>query len=267
MLRVDSLAVSFPAPSGRLTAVHDVSLEVGRGECVGLVGESGSGKTLTALAILGLISPPGTIDRGRIEVEGESLLDLSSTAWQRIRGRRVAMVFQEPTAALNPVLTIGYQLIETLRWHHQLDRTAARREALRLLERVAIAAAADRLSQYPHELSGGQCQRVMLALALAGRPQYLLADEPTTALDMTIQAQILDLLDELRRELNLGVLLVTHDLAVVAECSTRMVVLQAGRVVEQGATETVFWHPKHPYTRSLLDSRFGGSASQRGHLE
>lgn len=257
MLSVRSLGISFPGARERLRVVQNVSFELARGECLGLVGESGSGKTLTALALLGLVAPPGRVDQGKIELDGLALSALSADEWAGVRGRRLAMVFQEPTSALNPVFTIGFQLIETLRLHRGFDRSAARREALRLLDRVAIPAAAERLHQFPDQLSGGQCQRVMLAIALAGEPEILIADEPTTALDVTVQAQILALLEDLRRDLDLGILLITHDLAVVAETCSRMLVLHRGRVVEEGLTAAVFRCPCHAYTRSLFAAQLG----------
>ena len=263
LLDVRGLEVSFPARGeGRGAAVwtpvvRGVSLAVGRGEVVGLVGESGSGKSLTALAVLGLVPPPGRVTRGEVLLEGSGdLLALDERALRRVRGGRIAMVFQEPATAFNPVYTIGFQIAEAVRAqardHRRISRREARAEAVRLLERVAVPDARRRLDSYPHQLSGGQRQRAMIAMALAGRPDLLLADEPTTALDVTLQAQILDLLEELRRDLGLAVLLITHDLGVVAESCDRVVVMNAGRVVETAGVEDLFRAPAHPYTRELL---------------
>jgi len=259
LLDVRDLEVSFPVRGGGWTpVVSGVSLAVGRGEVVGLVGESGSGKSMTALAVLGLVPPPGRVTAGRVLLDGPGdgepadLLKLDERELRRVRGGRVAMVFQEPATALNPVYTIGFQIAEAVRAHGGVSRREARAEAARLLERVAVADAPRRLDSYPHQLSGGQRQRAMIAMALAGRPDLLLADEPTTALDVTLQAQILELLDELRRDLGLAVLLITHDLGVVAETCDRVVVMSAGRVVETAGVEELFRAPAHPYTRELL---------------
>ena len=259
LLDVRGLEVSFPARGeGRGAAawtpvVRGVSLTVGRGEVVGLVGESGSGKSLTALAVLGLVPPPGRVTRGEVLLEGSGdLLRLDELALRQVRGGRIAMVFQEPATAFNPVYSIGFQIAEAVRARKSVSRREARDEAARLLERVAVPDARRRLDSYPHQLSGGQRQRAMIAMALAGRPDLLLADEPTTALDVTLQAQILELLEELRRDLGLAVLLITHDLGVVAESCDRVVVMNAGRVVETAGVEELFRAPAHPYTRELL---------------
>ena len=232
--------------------MRDVSLSVDRAEFVGLVGESGCGKSMTALAVLRLVTPPGRITKGRILLDGTDLLGLSEARMRRVRGARVAIVFQEPMTALNPVFTVGHQIVEAIRVHRKMSRREARHLAAELLERVAIPAPADRLSDYPHQLSGGQRQRVMIAMALAAEPELLIADEPTTALDVTVQAQILELLEELRRDLGLGILLITHDLAVVAEVCSRAVVMYAGRAVEEAPVEALFTRAAHPYTRGLL---------------
>ena len=261
LLDVRDLEVSFPArAAGRGEAwtpvVRGVSLTVGRGEVVGLVGESGSGKSMTALAVLGLVPPPGRVTGGGVLLDGPDgtvdLLKLDERALRQVRGGRIAMVFQEPATAFNPVYTIGFQIAEAVRTHRRVSRREAREEAARLLERVAVPDARRRLDAYPHQLSGGQRQRAMIAMALAGGPELLLADEPTTALDVTLQAQILELLDELRRDLGLAVLLITHDLGVVAETCDRVVVMNAGRVVETAGVEELFRAPVHPYTRELL---------------
>jgi peptide/nickel transport system ATP-binding protein len=261
LLEIRDLGVAFPARDageGWLPVVRGVSLSVGRGEVVGLVGESGSGKTLTALAVLGLVPPPGRVTAGSIRLSEDGgggavdLLALGPEALRRVRGGRIAMVFQEPATAFNPVYSIGFQIAEAVRAHRRISRGEAREEAARLLDRVAFPDARRRLDDYPHQLSGGQRQRAMIAMALAGRPDLLLADEPTTALDVTLQAQILELLDELRRDLGLAVLLITHDLGVVAETCDRVVVMRAGRVVETAGVEELFRAPADPYTRELL---------------
>ena len=252
LLAVSGLEISFLSPSGWRSVVRGVSFDVARGEIVGLVGESGSGKTLTSLAVLDLVPPPGRVMAGRILLEGTDLLTLPPREMRQVRGGRVAMVFQEPATALNPVYSIGFQITEALRAHRRLARRAAREQAVRLLERVAIPDARRRLGDYPHQLSGGQRQRVMIAMALAGEPDLLLADEPTTALDVTLQAQILELLMDLRAELGLSVLLVTHDLGVVAETCDRVVVMKDGEIVETAGVMELFRAPAHPYTRELL---------------
>ena len=246
------LTVSFPQGERRVPVVRDVSLTVGRGEIVGLVGESGSGKSMTALSVLRLVPPPGAIEAGRVLLDGVDLFTLPEREMRRVRGGRVAMVFQEPLTALNPVYTAGFQIAEVVRAHRKVSRRAARDEASRLLELVALPDPRRRLDDYPHQLSGGQRQRVMIAMALAAGPSLLLADEPTTALDVTIQAQILELLERLRGELGLSVLLITHDLAVVAETCDRVLVMQAGQIVEEAAVDDLFRAPAHPYTRLLL---------------
>ncbi len=252
LLEIDRLTVTVPGPRGPVAAVRGVSFTVARGEMVGLVGESGAGKSLTAFAVPRLLSAGVRVAGGRILLDGEDLLALPEPEMRRIRGRRVAMVFQEPMTALNPVFTIGFQVAEAVKAHRRLSRREARRRARELLERVALRSAGERLDAYPHELSGGERQRVVIAMALACRPDLLLADEPTTALDVTVQAQILDLLRSLRAELGLAVLLITHDLAVVAETCERVLVMYAGEIVEQAPAAALFSRPAHPYTRALL---------------
>jgi ABC-type dipeptide/oligopeptide/nickel transport system ATPase component len=236
--------------------VCGVSLALRRGEILGLVGESGSGKSLTALAVLGLVPPPGRVTAGRVLLDGPGgptdLLALPSRALRQVRGGRIGMVFQEPATAFNPVYTIGFQIVEAVRAHRRMPRRAALDEAVRLLDRVALPDPRRRLGDYPHQLSGGQRQRAMIAMALAGGPDLLLADEPTTALDVTLQAQILELLEDLRADLGLSVLLITHDMGVVAETCDRVVVMRAGRVVEEAGVEELFRAPVHPYTRELM---------------
>ena len=267
-MRVEGLNVAFPDPGGTpVPVVRDVAFGLERGEMLGLVGESGCGKTMTALALMRLVPPPGRITGGRALLAGEDLLALDERTMRRRRGGRLAMIFQEPTSALNPVLSLGYQVAEAVRVHHPMSWAKARREAVRLLERVALPGAAQRLDDYPHQLSGGQRQRVMIAIALAGEPDLLLADEPTTALDVTVQAEILDLLARLRGELGLAVLLITHDLAVVAETCDRVLVMYAGEVVEEASAADLFERPAHPYTAALLAAlpRLG-RAVPRGEL-
>jgi ABC-type dipeptide/oligopeptide/nickel transport system ATPase component len=256
LLEVRGLTIAFPTAGGWRPVVRDVSLTIDRGEIFGLVGESGSGKTLTALAIPGLLPPAARLMAGSIRLHGSEgaieLLGLPPRELRRVRGGRVGLVFQEPATALNPAYTIGFQIVEAVRAHRQATRREARDEAVRLLDRVALPDARRRLDDYPHQLSGGQRQRAMIAMALAGGPDLLLADEPTTALDVTLQAQILELLEDLRRDLGLSVLLITHDLGVVAETCDRVAVMHAGEIVEEAAVETLFRAPAHPYTRALL---------------
>ncbi|MEA2601628.1 MAG: peptide/nickel transport system ATP-binding protein [Acidobacteriota bacterium] len=260
LLEVRGLTIAFsgafPERAGWRPVVRDVSLTVGRGEIFGLVGESGSGKTLTALAVLGLLPPAARVIAGSILLHGEQgateLLGLPPRELRRIRGGRVGLVFQEPATALNPAYTIGFQIVEAVQAHRQVSRREARDEAVRLLDRVALPDARRRLDDYPHQLSGGQRQRAMIAMALAGGPDLLLADEPTTALDVTLQAQILELLEDLRQDLGLSVLLITHDLGVVAETCDRVAVMHAGEIVETATVEALFRAPAHPYTRELL---------------
>jgi oligopeptide/dipeptide ABC transporter ATP-binding protein len=267
LLQVERLTVEFPFGGSYRPVVREASLAVERGEFVGLAGESGSGKTLTALAILRLVPAPGRIAGGRVLLDGQDLLGLPPAALRAVRGGRIGMVFQEPTTALNPVLSVGAQISEALRAHRRSSAGEVSREAERLLDLVAMPRARQRLGDYPHQLSGGQRQRVMIAMALAAQPDLLLADEPTTALDVTIQAQILELLDRLRRELGLAVLLISHDLAVLAENCERLLVMYGGRVVEEGAIEEVFRRPSHPYTRGLLASLPAvGRPVERGRL-
>ncbi|MGG5817853.1 ABC transporter ATP-binding protein [Falsiroseomonas sp. HW251] len=247
LLSVADLAVSF----GPTRVLEAVSFDIAEGEVLGVVGESGSGKSMTALAIMGLLPMHGTA-AGRIVFEGRDLLTLPEREMQRLRGERVAMIFQEPTSSLNPVFTIGEQIAEVLRRHRGMDRRSAHREAVALLKLVEIAAAERRVDEYPHQLSGGMRQRAMIAIALACRPKLLIADEPTTALDATVQAGILDLLRGLRRELGMAVLLITHDLGVVSEICERVVVMYAGRVAETGPAAIILERPAHPYARALL---------------
>jgi len=255
LLEVEGLRVAFGRPPDEQVAVDGVGFALGARETLGIVGESGSGKSMTALAVLGLVpNPPGRIAAGSVRFDGVELVGAGRAALEAIRGDRIGMIFQEPMSALNPVFTVGEQVAETLRVHQDLSRRAARTRAVEMLDRVGIADAGRRAGQYPHELSGGMRQRVMIAAALACRPRLLIADEPTTALDVTIQAQILALLKELQREFGMAVILITHDLGVVAQMVDRVLVMYAGRVVEEGEVERVFAAPSHPYTRLLLES-------------
>jgi len=249
LLSVRDLSVAF----GRNTVVEGVSFDLAPGEILGVVGESGSGKSVTALSIMRLIPAPGRV-AGRIDFAGQDLMALPEPRMREIRGRDIAMIFQEPMTSLNPVFTCGDQVMEALVHHRGLDRAGARAEALRLLKLVEIPSAERRLDDYPHQLSGGMRQRVMIAMALACRPKLLLADEPTTALDATIQAQILDLLRGLQRELGMAVILITHDLGVVFQVAHRVLVMYAGRVVETSPAAKIFGRPLHPYTEGLLAS-------------
>jgi oligopeptide/dipeptide ABC transporter ATP-binding protein len=268
LLEIRELEVGFPiAGDASLAVVRGVSFTVERGEIVGLVGESGSGKSLTALATLGLVPAPGRITGGEILLGGRDLVGLPERDLRAVRGARIGLAFQEPSAALNPVLRVGAQIVEAIRAHRSVSRTAARAQAAELLARLAIPDPERRLGEYPHQLSGGQRQRVVLALALAAGPELLIADEPTTALDVTLQAEVLDLIASLRDQLGLGVLLITHDLAVVSQLCDRVAVMYAGEIVESGPVRALFERPLHPYTRGLLAAlpRLG-EAAPRGAL-
>jgi len=256
LLQIDHLSVSFRRDvGGSVRVVDDVTFSVSAGETVGLVGESGCGKSVTAMSVMQLNpSPPAQIDGGCIRFEGKDLLTLGRSAMRRIRGDRIGMIFQEPMTSLNPTFTIGRQIAEVLRLHRTIGWTEARKQTIELLGQVGIGAAAKRYAQYPHELSGGLRQRAMIAMALACHPSLLIADEPTTALDVTIQAQILELLARLKTELGMSILLITHDLGVVARVCQRVVVMYAGRVVEEADVASLFAHPRHPYTAALLAS-------------
>jgi peptide/nickel transport system ATP-binding protein len=252
LLEVNNLTVQFRGEGGWFTAVDDVSLDLAQGETLGIVGESGSGKSVTALSILGLHTASTTRATGRIQYSGKDMLTMKPRELRAIRGREIAMIFQDPMSSLNPVLTIADQIGETLRIHQQLDAAASRRRAIELLELVRIPDAKRRIDEYPHRLSGGMRQRVMIAIAIACRPRLLIADEPTTALDVTIQAQILDLLRELQTSLGMSVVLISHDMGVIAEFARRVVVMYAGRVVETSGVSELFRRPIHPYTEGLL---------------
>jgi peptide/nickel transport system ATP-binding protein len=253
VLSIKNLSTSFTTDRGTALAVDDVSLDLFEGETLGVVGESGCGKTVTALSILRLIEPPGQIAKGSIvEFEGSNLMELGAGRLRHVRGAGIAMVFQEPTASLNPVLTVGSQISETLRAHTTISRSAARAKASELLELVGIPDPDKRIDDYPHQLSGGMQQRVMIAIALSCNPKVLIADEPTTALDVTIQAQILELLADLRKRFGMSVILITHDLGIVAGIADRVAVMYGGRIVEQAPTRALFNEAHHPYTQALL---------------
>ncbi|MBP2229194.1 peptide/nickel transport system ATP-binding protein [Azospirillum agricola] len=254
VLEVEDLSIRFLERGRSLLAVRNLSFQVARGETLAIVGESGCGKSITALALLGLVPPPGRAEGRAIRLEGRNLLGLGPEALRDVRGRRIAMVFQEPMTTLNPVLTIGEQIVETIRDHEPVGRREARDRALALLERVHIPDPVRRFGEHPHRLSGGMRQRVVIAMALACNPAVLVADEPTTALDVTIQAQILDLIDELKQG-GMGVVLITHDLGVVAGHAERVLVMYAGRKVEERAAAALFADPLHPYTRGLIAAR------------
>jgi peptide/nickel transport system ATP-binding protein len=262
LLRVEQLTTVFDTAAGPVPAVDDVSFEIRAGETLGLVGESGSGKSVTALSIMRLVQPPGRIASGRIRFKGQDLLTLDERRMREVRGAGISLIFQEPMTALNPVFTIGDQVAETLIVHGRASRRAARAQAVDLLTAVRIPDAASRVRDYPHQLSGGLRQRVLIAMALACRPALVVADEPTTALDVTIQAQILELLRDLKQSFNVSLLLITHDLGVVAETADRVAVMYAGRIVESGPVRAIFRTPQHPYTRGLLASIPGGAPGQ-----
>src|SRR5690242_8911038 len=254
LLEVRNLQTHFPTRSGLVRAVDGVSFHLDRGELLGLVGESGCGKSMTALSIMRLIAPPGRIVNGEILFDGKDLLKLSNSEMREMRGDDIAMIFQDPMTSLNPVFTVGEQIAEALRLHRKMSRTEARLATIEAMREVAIPDPARRVNDYPHQLSGGMRQRVMIAMALACNPKLLIADEPTTALDVTIQAQILELLNELRKQRDLAVLLITHDLGVVAEVADRVAVMYTGKIVEESPVDELFARPKHPYTEGLLRS-------------
>ena len=260
LLRVENLRIELPTRRGVLTAIDDISFAIAPGEVLGVVGESGAGKSLTGAAIIGLLEPPLRIAGGRITLAGRRIDNLPSEAMRRIRGREIGAIFQDPLTRLNPLYTIGRQLVETIRTHLDLSPAAARDQALALLREVGIAGAEARIDHYPHQFSGGMRQRVVIALAIAANPRLIIADEPTTALDVSIQAQIIALLKRLCRDHGTAIMLVTHYMGVIAETAHRVAVMYAGRIVEIGAVAEIVAHPCHPYTRGLMDSipRIGG---------
>ncbi len=256
LLEIKNLQTSFKTEDGTVRAVDSVSFSIEPGEVVGLVGESGCGKTAVSLSILQLLPvPPAVIEGGEIIFDGENLLSYSSEKIRKIRGNKIAMIFQEPMTSLNPVYTIGNQLLETIQLHQQLDLRAAQKRAVEMLKLVGIPRADEILTEYPHQFSGGMRQRVMIAMALSCNPRLLIADEPTTALDVTIQAQILELMKELQDRIGMSILFITHDLSVIAEMADRVVVMYAGKLVEQASVQSLFHNPFHPYTKGLIGSR------------
>jgi len=252
LLTIRNLSVRFETAAGTLRAVDDVSLDLEEGEVLGVVGESGSGKTVAMLALMGLVPFPGRVSAERLSFAGRDLMTIGDRDRRRMIGKDIAMIFQDPTTSLNPCFTVGFQLIEALRVHEGMGRNAAHRRAIALLEQVGIPEPESRLKAFPHQLSGGMSQRVMIAMAIAGRPRLLIADEPTTALDVTIQAQILELLRSLQRERGMALVMITHNMGVVAEMAERVVVMYAGQIMEERAAADLFAGPQHPYTAALL---------------
>ena len=269
LLEVRHLRVEFPSRRGTLVAIDDVSFTIAPGEVLGVVGESGAGKSVTGAAIIGLIEPPGRIAGGEILLEGARIDNLPPEAMRQVRGRKIGAVFQDPLTSLNPLYTVGRQIEETIRTHLAFDARAARARAIELLEATGIPAAAQRIDHYPHQFSGGMRQRVVIALALAARPQLVVADEPTTALDVSIQAQIISLLKRLCREQGTAVMLVTHDMGVIAETADRVAVMYAGRIAEIGPVADVIHRPQHPYTVGLMGSipSIGGHRAELAQID
>src|SRR5215211_2009467 len=263
LLDIRNLSVEFSTRAGKFRAVDGIDLTVDEGEVLGIVGESGSGKSVTSLAVMGLIANNGRVVADRLEFDGRDLRTLSERQRRKLTGKDVAMVFQEPMTSLNPCFTIGFQIMESLKVHEKLGRSERRRRAIELLEQVGIPAPESRLSSFPHQLSGGMNQRVMIAMAIACNPRLLIADEPTTALDVTIQAQILDLLLSLQRERGMSLVLITHNMGVVAETATRVMVMYAGQIMEEQTAAALFAHPQHPYTAALLAALPERSAGDR----
>ncbi len=252
LLEIENLSVEFPTQNGAMQAVDGVSLSLDEGEVLGIVGESGSGKSVTMMALMGLVAYPGRVRADKLRFAGHDLLSLSQGERNKLVGKDIAMIFQEPTTSLNPCFTVGFQLTETLRLHLHLDRKAAKKRSIELLEQVGIPAPESRLKAYPHQLSGGMNQRVMIAMAIACNPRLLIADEPTTALDVTIQAQILDLLRSLQQERGMALVLITHNMGVVSEMAQRVAVMYAGQIMEERSAHALFNSPQHPYTEALL---------------
>jgi ABC-type dipeptide/oligopeptide/nickel transport system ATPase component len=263
LLTVENLTTVFDARPAPVVAVNDVSFEIRKGETLGLVGESGSGKSVTAFSIIRLVQEPGKITGGRVIFEGKDLLALPEEEMRQVRGAGIGFVFQEPMAALNPVMRVGAHIAEALLVHGMASRSDARARAIELLRAVKIVKPEERIDDYPHQLSGGMRQRVMMAIALACKPPLVIADEPTTALDVTVQAQVLELLREMKREFDLSLLLITHDFGVIAEMADRVAVMYRGKIVEQAAVRDIFRNPQHPYTKGLLASIPGGEPGTR----
>ena len=252
LLEIENLSVEFPSTNSVMHAVEGVSLRLDAGDVLGIVGESGSGKSVTMMALMGLVPYPGVISADKLRFDGHDLLTLSRSERSKLTGKDVAMIFQDPTASLNPCFTIGFQIAETLKLHLGLDRKQAKRRSIELLEQVGIPAPESRLKNYPHQMSGGMNQRVMIAMAIACNPKLLIADEPTTALDVTIQAQILDLLRSLQKERGMALVLITHNMGVVSEMAQRVAVMYAGQIMEEQEAQALFAAPQHPYTEALL---------------
>jgi ABC-type dipeptide/oligopeptide/nickel transport system ATPase component len=254
LLEVQDLAIEFQGTQKKVQAVDHISFNIKKGEIVGLVGESGSGKSVTALSILNLIEKPGRITSGQIIWKEQNLLTIPINNLRKIRGREIAMIFQDPYGSLNPVYPVGQQIAEVLELHKGLSKSDAMKEAISLLEKVKITDAKNRINDYPHQFSGGMCQRVMIAMALACRPELLIADEPTTALDVTIQAEIMQLLLDLQKELGMAIFLISHDLPLISKVCDRVLVMQNGKIVEEGGVDAVYKNPKHAYTQKLLQT-------------
>jgi peptide/nickel transport system ATP-binding protein len=269
LLQVENLRVELPSRRGILTAIDDVSFAVERGEVLGIVGESGAGKSLTGSAVIGLLEPPLRIAGGRISLAGRRIDNLPYDAMRQIRGKEIGAIFQDPLTSLNPLYTAGRQLVETIRTHLDLSAAASRERALSLLCEVGIAGAEQRIDHYPHQFSGGMRQRIVIALAIAANPRLIIADEPTTALDVSIQAQIIALLKRLSRDHGTAIMLITHDMGVIAETAHRVAVMYAGRIVEIGAVREIVTNPRHPYTRGLMGSipRLGGARGRLRQIE
>ncbi len=265
-LEVNHLHTVFHTPKGKLLAVDDVSFSVQPGECLGIIGESGSGKTVTCLSIMGLIEPPGRVTQGEILFEGRDLMLLSHRALEDLRGREISMIFQDPLTSLNPVFTVEQQMTDVIKRHLRCGHREAVRRARGILQRVGVPAPAERLRQYPFQLSGGLRQRVMIAMALSCNPKLVIADEPTTALDVSIQAQILDLLQDLKAQLRFALIFVSHDLGIIANLSDKVIIMYAGKSMEVAPTESIFARPIHPYTAGLLNSAPSLSSSRQNPL-
>lgn len=269
LLQVKNLRVEIPTRRALLVPVDDVSFEIAPGEILGVVGESGAGKSLTGAAVIGLLEPPGRIGGGEIRLEGKRIDNLKYRELRRIRGSEIGMIFQDPLTSLNPLYTIGEQLVETLRTHQSLSESAAKKRAIELLDEVGIPAAKERLAQFPHQFSGGMRQRVVIALALANNPKLIIADEPTTALDVSVQAQIINLLKRLATDNGAAIMLISHDMGVIAETCDRVAVMYAGRLVEIGPVRNVVQAPNHPYTQGLMASipRLGKDDARLAHIK
>lgn len=254
LLDIKDLKVSFFTPAGEIKAVDGISYTLNSGEVIGIVGESGSGKSVSTYSVMRLIDPPGKIKEGRILFNGMDLAQVDEKTMQTIRGNEISMIFQDPMTSLNPVFKVGNQIVESIIKHQKLSRKEARKKAIEMLKLVGIPSPEKRFDQYPHEFSGGMRQRVMIAIALSCQPKLLIADEPTTALDVTIQAQILELMKELKKKINMSIILITHDLGIISDLCDRVLVMYAGKIVEEASIDEIFYHSKHPYTWGLLNS-------------